>query len=320
MRPDNGGIDDQIDKFGTFDSHLLNLINKKRYFRYAGEGRSSLDCSLNSAGNFGTQLGVHTADSVSITVAEAGDRWITNCTSLGLERTTIDSYSSHLEPHIKPFIGDRKLSQLTVPMVSEFERKLRDGTEDQKPRSAAMVKRIRSDLGALLGNAMDEGLVARNVVREMRSRRRGKGGQVERRSKRKQKVGVDIPLPEEIKVMIAVLAEDWRPVLLTAIFTGLASAPCHCRRSWSASSAGGGSNVARPSSGWPFRARSKMLALSGCNISFEVDCGRLRLQPGSPRSEKTPTARSLTLQSIQGSMPCAISSQAGASIERPMVA
>lgn len=168
------------------------------------------------------RLGIHTADSASITVGEAGDRWLAACTSAGLERTTIDAYRSHVNLHIKPFLGARKLSQLTVPMVSEFERNLRDGTDTEKPRSAAMVKRVRSDLGALLANGQEEGLVARNVVREMRSsRRRGKERQAEKRAKPKLKVGVDIPTPQEIKAIVNALEDKWRPILLTAIFTGL---------------------------------------------------------------------------------------------------
>src|SRR5262245_55978795 len=140
------------------------------------------------------KAGIHTADSSSITVAEAGERWITACISAGLERTTIDSYRSHVDLHIVPFLGRRKLSELTIPMVSDFENKLRTGTETEKPRSLAMVKRVRSDLGALLSHAQENGLVARNVVREMRSgRRRGKERQAERRAKPKLKIGVDIP-------------------------------------------------------------------------------------------------------------------------------
>src|SRR5262249_19439060 len=151
------------------------------------------------------RAGIHTADGASITVGEAGKRWIANCEKAGLERTTVDSYRQHLELHIKPFLGARKLSQLTVPMVAEFERNLRDGIEGQKPRSAAMAKRVRGDLGALLANAQEEGLVARNVVREMRSRRRNKDGQAERRIKRKLKVGTNIPLPQEIKAIVGAM-------------------------------------------------------------------------------------------------------------------
>jgi integrase len=185
------------------------------------ERKKSAD-SFNITAKSEVRVGIHTADSASITVGEAGDRWIAACESAGLERTTIDSYRSHLNLHIKPFLGARKLSQLTVPTVSEFERNLRDGTETQKPRSAAMVKRVRADLGALLANAQEEGLVARNVVREVRaSRRRGKERQAERRAKPKLRVGVDIPTPNEIRAVINVLEGPARPILLTDIFTGL---------------------------------------------------------------------------------------------------
>ncbi len=168
------------------------------------------------------KAGVHTADSASITVAEAGGRWLVACTNAGLERTTIDAYRSHVHLHINPFLGIRKVSQLTIPMVSDFETKLRTGTETEKPRSPAMVKRVRSDLGALLSHAQETGLVARNVVREMRARRRrGKERQAERRAKPKLKIGVDIPTREEIKVIVTAAHGWWRPLLLTAIFTGL---------------------------------------------------------------------------------------------------
>jgi integrase len=107
-------------------------------------------------------------------------------------------------------------------MISEFEGKLRSGTETQEPRSPAMVKRVRADLGSILSHAQENGWVVRNAVREMRShRRRGKERQAERRAKRKLRIGVDIPTPTEIKVIVGALAGRWRSLLLTAIFTGL---------------------------------------------------------------------------------------------------
>jgi integrase len=198
------------------------------YVDQGGKRRLKTFTRKKSADSFDTtarnevRAGIHTADSSSIIVAEAGRRWLEACVSAGLERTTVDSYRSHLNLHINPFLGGRKLSQLTIPVISEFERKLRDGTETQPPRSPAMVKRVRSDLGSLLSNAQEEGLVARNVVREMRSnRRRGKERQAERRAKPKLRVGVDIPTPQEIKAIIGVLEGRSRPILLTDIFTGL---------------------------------------------------------------------------------------------------
>src|SRR5262249_31872465 len=60
------------------------------------------------------------------------------------------------------------------------------------------------------------------VVRSLRThRRRGKDRRAEARLKGKLKVGVDIPSPDEIRTLIQHLSGRWRPLLLTAIFTGL---------------------------------------------------------------------------------------------------
>jgi len=68
--------------------------------------------------------------------------------------------------------------------------------------------------------------VAQNVVRSLRTSRRGKDASGERRRKRKLKIGVDIPTPVEMRAIIAKLpgideAKRFRPLLLTATFTGL---------------------------------------------------------------------------------------------------
>ena len=143
--------------------------------------------------------GIHTADSESVTVAAAGGLWLAAAEKNELERTTVDQYQQHLDLHIAPYLGRVKLSQLTAPMVREFEDKLSHGipapgSEDNAPRSPAMVRKIRGSLGSILADAQERGLVARNVVRELRSnRRRGKERRAERRQKGKLKVGVNIP-------------------------------------------------------------------------------------------------------------------------------
>jgi integrase len=161
--------------------------------------------------------GIHIAPSKSVTVKEAGGLWIKACEGDELERATIESYRQHLRDHINPYLGHFKLSQLTVPLVRKFKDDLR-----ADKRSPAMVKRVIGGLGALLGDALERGLVATNAVRSMkRERKRGKERQSERRQKGKLKVGVDIPTPDEIKRLISHLPDHWRPLLLTAIFTGL---------------------------------------------------------------------------------------------------
>jgi len=112
-------------------------------------------------------------------------------------------------------------------MVRDFEDKLRrgdpaPGEEEGRKRSPAMVRRIVTSLSTMIGDAQERGLVARNVVRELHSRRkRGKQKQHECRHNGKRKVGLDIPSPEEIRAFLAALNGQYRPILLTAAFTGL---------------------------------------------------------------------------------------------------
>jgi integrase len=172
--------------------------------------------------------GTHTANSTSKTVAEAAKLWLKTCEANGLERTTINSYRNHVDLHIVPYLGKRKLSALSAPLVRQFADDLRDGTAPGKgegeKRSAVMVRRIIVSLGTLISDAQASGLVARNVVRDLRLRRNiGKDRQASKRQAGKLKIGVDIPSRTEIKAVVGKLEGRWRPILLTAIFTGLRS-------------------------------------------------------------------------------------------------
>ena len=60
-----------------------------------------------------------------------------------------------------------------------------------------------------------------SFARLKRERKRGKDGKPNAAQRGKLKVGVDIPTPDEIKRLIAHLSDRWRPLLLTAVFTGL---------------------------------------------------------------------------------------------------
>jgi integrase len=160
--------------------------------------------------------GLHVPDSQSVTVAEAGRFWLKSCEGAELERATLDQYRQHLGLHIVPLLGAEKLSLLTAPMVRALEDKL------ALDRSPAMVRKIRGSLSSILADAQERGLVGQNVVRALRARRRrGKEARADKRQKGKLKIGVDIPTPDEIRALIAHLDGRWRPLLLTAIFTGL---------------------------------------------------------------------------------------------------
>jgi integrase len=190
-------IVDYIDQTGV--RHLKTFERKKDADAYHATVRVDV------------RAGVHTSSKA--TVAEAGAKWLADAEDR-LEPATAESYRQHLSDHIAPYIGAVKLSQLTVPFVREFADRLRkDG------RSPAMVRRVVGDLGSILADAQERGLVAQNVVRSMSHRKKRR--EAERRHKARLKVGVDIPSPVEIRSIVAHLNGRWRPILMTAIFTGL---------------------------------------------------------------------------------------------------
>ena len=153
--------------------------------------------------------GIHTPGSISPTVKEAGVLWIKRCNEKNLEAMTIKGYEEHCELHIYPFIGAKKLSDLTVPAVNAFADQLRDAG-----RSAEMIKRVVRSLGAIFKEARRRGLS--NVA---------------------PTIGLDLDLPErddprpviptkaELQAIIAAAtvraSRLWRALVLVAIFCGL---------------------------------------------------------------------------------------------------
>ena len=162
--------------------------------------------------SIGVRSGVHVAPSKSKTVAEAGDLWVEVARLDGLEQSTVESYAAHLRLHIAPRLGWVKLSDLGKPEVADFADGLR-----QDGMSPVMVKKILASLGAIISEAMDRGLVARNAVKEISSRRKRKN----KRTAVKLKVGRDIPAPGDVSAILANAKGRWRPLLMTAAFAGL---------------------------------------------------------------------------------------------------
>jgi integrase len=157
--------------------------------------------------------GVHTPMSTSITVREAGHAWVAKAAADGLERSTVRQYEQHLA-HMLPLIGPTKLAALTPASVQNFRNQLINDKH-----SLMMADRIVSSLGSILAGAMAVGQVSRNVVREQ-ARHDRRRSRVEKRHKRRLEVGVDIPTKAELNAIIE-HAGNMRPLIVTAIFTGL---------------------------------------------------------------------------------------------------
>ena len=104
------------------------------------------------------QRGVHTPDSVSITVAKAAADWLDGVRASDREPTTIASYEQHIRLHIVPRCGALKLSQITAPKVRAL---LDDWLADL---SRPMATRVFRSFKAILTDAQARGTVAQNVA------------------------------------------------------------------------------------------------------------------------------------------------------------
>ena len=156
------------------------------------------------------RAGTHTSVSKSITVAQAAQDWIKSVALEKREASTLAQYRQHAH-HIGERIGSLKLASLTTPRVNGFRDDL------MATMSRAMARKVLSSLKSLLKDAQRRGNVAQNVALGV------KRIDADKRAEGRLKVGVDIPSTDEIKALIAALPERWRPLLLTAIFTGLRS-------------------------------------------------------------------------------------------------
>ena len=162
--------------------------------------------------------GIHTPTSASITVAEAGRRWLDQAMNDGLEPSTVEQYEQHLKFHILPHLGDKKLADLTAASIEDFRNALSKGTD--RRRSPTMVRKVIISLGGIFAHAMSFGLAARNPVRE--AAQYGKRRQrLAARHEKRLEVGRDIPSKDELRLILAHAQGPWRPLIVTAIFTGL---------------------------------------------------------------------------------------------------
>ena len=99
-------IVDYIDQAG--DRHIQTFTRKKDADDY--HATVKVDVSK----------GIHTAQSKSLTVAEAADDWLKYVELEKRERSTLDHYRNHVKNHINPRLGGEKVAKLTTPRVQAF--------------------------------------------------------------------------------------------------------------------------------------------------------------------------------------------------------
>jgi integrase len=193
----------------------------KRRARQFKTKKEATDFQIQAGGEI--REGVHTPSSTSITVRQACEFWLARAANEGLEAGTRVQYRQHAN-HIIARIGNLKLSRLSAPDVKAFRDAL------LKTYSRIMTRKILTSLKGVLKEAMDRGLVNRNVAVGMK---------VSMPSRHEDKVS--IPTRDEIRALLTKSAElwqlskvvvtrggerhivaiPWRPFIVTAIFTGL---------------------------------------------------------------------------------------------------
>lgn len=174
--------------------------------------------------------GVHIPDSVSVTVEKACELWIEAGQLDGLEPSTIKQRDEHVRLHIVPLIGGVKLSQLTTPKIEAFKDEL------LKTRSRALARAVLTSLKSVLKVARRRGLILQSPAETV---------QVDKRRFEEEE---DAPIPpkEHIRAILTkapevhpltrltngrwvagqgrsqkVVPVPWRPLLVTAVFTGM---------------------------------------------------------------------------------------------------
>lgn len=186
-------IVDYVDQAG--DRHIQTFTRKK-----------DADAFRDSVGT-AVRGGTHTAPWKSPTVTEAAEGWITAVELEGREQSTLAQYRQHAK-HINDRIGSVKLASMTTPKVNSFRDDL------LATMSRPLAQKVLVSFKSILRDATRRGSVAQNV---------GVGVTIKgnARAERWLEIGRDIPTTDEVRGFIAHLHGRWRPLFLTAIFTGL---------------------------------------------------------------------------------------------------
>ncbi|WP_395172713.1 tyrosine-type recombinase/integrase [Roseibium alexandrii] len=138
------------------------------------------------------------------TISDACKAWIKRCERDELERATLRSYRNHVDHHIEPAIGDRELSSLTRSHVRDFMDDMLD------KNSRAMTDKVLRSLRSVLNEALDREWIDNNVALSVKLRRTSRNAP--------DRI---IPTKAEIKAMLETVPDKQRPLITTAIYTGM---------------------------------------------------------------------------------------------------
>jgi integrase len=138
------------------------------------------------------------------TLAEVGEEWL-SCQH-HLRTRTRSHYHHALTRHINPRLGRRPISEISADRIAAFMLELQ-----RQGLSPSTVRGICVPLGRVLGYAARRGLIGDNPMSRLE---RGERPRIVRREMR-------ILRPDEITQLLAAATPSYRPILATAVFSGL---------------------------------------------------------------------------------------------------
>lgn len=148
--------------------------------------------------------GVFVHEDNTVTVEQASNAYLVSAQGRRLQASTIRKYRQHINLHIIPLLGEKRLTKLSEAAVHEF-------IDDMlAANSVAMTREVFRTLSAVIKLAQGRGWVGRHIIND-KSIKPPKAGQCE----------IRMPTRSEITALEAVTDDRYGPLLKTALLTGL---------------------------------------------------------------------------------------------------
>ena len=188
--------------------------NGDSIFRYIyADTQKELTAKLRQ--NIDAYQGVNLTEESRMTLSEWLDRWLEQM-SLTLRPDTLKRYRGDMDRHVKPRLGQKRLTQLTAEDLRELYRfLLEQGRIAPRPGlgpglSPATVRGIHAALHQALQAAADQGLMPNNPAKHVEP-------------PKVPRTAMNILTEEQLEVFLAAADKDpiWRDFFYTELTTGL---------------------------------------------------------------------------------------------------
>ena len=163
-----------------------------------------------------TYAGVELTEASRMTLGEWLDKWLTEYKTPMIRASTADGYRRYIDNHIKPYLGDKQITQVTTADVQKMYNtlkeagRIREDAEKGKTLSGSMVRSVHMLLHEAMDGAVREGLVPCNPTR---------GTTIPKNDHKEKKV----LLESQIETLIQAVNSDeiWRDFFKTELMTGM---------------------------------------------------------------------------------------------------